>query len=137
MTSLARTVLVTGSSRGLGLEFVRQLAVAEYPPKVIIATCRNPDKATELLALARDYQQIKAFPYKLAWQTRGKLGLLKEEIKSLSPCTITMHMISRDYTTNPIQTPRRIQSAQAPYTNTTCNLLVTQWFFKCLPQRPS
>lgn len=42
---LARTVLVTGCSRGLGLEMVRQLAAAENPPKVIIATCRNPDKA--------------------------------------------------------------------------------------------
>ena len=45
-TQLSRTVLVTGSSQGLGLEFVRQFAIAEIPPEVIIATCRNPDEAT-------------------------------------------------------------------------------------------
>ncbi|KAG0717660.1 putative oxidoreductase [Chionoecetes opilio] len=88
MTSLARTVLVTGSNRGLGLEFVRQLAVAEHPPKVIIATCRNPANATELLALARDYQQIKVVKFDIwkklyysftqvvlvSWQTRDQAG---------------------------------------------------------------
>ncbi|MPC73750.1 hypothetical protein E2C01_068087 [Portunus trituberculatus] len=37
--------MVTGSSRGLGLEIVRQLAVGDNPPKVILATCRNPEKA--------------------------------------------------------------------------------------------
>ena len=44
-TPLFYTVMVTGSSRGLGLEMVRQFAVADSPPKIIIASCRNPDKA--------------------------------------------------------------------------------------------
>ena len=42
---MARTVLVTGSSRGLGLEMVRLLAQHNTPPDVIIATCRNPEAA--------------------------------------------------------------------------------------------
>ncbi|KAI0083640.1 C-factor [Irpex rosettiformis] len=40
------TWFITGTSRGIGLEFVRQL-VAE-PTNLVIATCRTPDKATEL-----------------------------------------------------------------------------------------
>jgi NAD(P)-dependent dehydrogenase (short-subunit alcohol dehydrogenase family) len=44
-----KTVLVTGSNRGLGLEFVAQYAAAGW---TVIATARNPDDATELRALA-------------------------------------------------------------------------------------
>lgn len=39
------TVLITGASRGLGLEFVRQYAAAGWN---VIATCRQPATATEL-----------------------------------------------------------------------------------------
>jgi NAD(P)-dependent dehydrogenase (short-subunit alcohol dehydrogenase family) len=38
-------VFVTGTSRGLGLEFVKQLSELPAPPKHIFATCRNPDSA--------------------------------------------------------------------------------------------
>lgn len=41
-------VLVTGSSRGIGLELVRQYAGDGYG---VIATCRDPDAATELRAV--------------------------------------------------------------------------------------
>jgi len=40
-----RTVLVTGSNRGLGLEFVRQL---KEQGATVIATCRTPAKAQAL-----------------------------------------------------------------------------------------
>ena len=50
-----RTVLITGSNRGIGLEFVRQYAAAGWR---VIATCRNPGKATELNALAQDNPRI-------------------------------------------------------------------------------
>ena len=43
------TVLVTGSSRGMGLEFARQYADKGWR---VIATCRNPAKASALHALA-------------------------------------------------------------------------------------
>ncbi|CCM04759.1 uncharacterized protein FIBRA_06949 [Fibroporia radiculosa] len=47
MTSV--TWLITGSSRGLGFELVRQLLPS--PENFIIATCRNPDKAAALQEL--------------------------------------------------------------------------------------
>jgi NAD(P)-dependent dehydrogenase (short-subunit alcohol dehydrogenase family) len=49
------TVLVTGSNRGLGLEFVAQYAAAGW---TVIATARDPDGATELRALADRNRKI-------------------------------------------------------------------------------
>jgi NAD(P)-dependent dehydrogenase (short-subunit alcohol dehydrogenase family) len=43
------TVLITGANRGLGLEFARQYAALGWN---IIATCRNPQAASELQQLA-------------------------------------------------------------------------------------
>jgi NAD(P)-dependent dehydrogenase (short-subunit alcohol dehydrogenase family) len=42
-------VLITGSDRGLGLEFSKQYAARG---DTVIATCRHPEKATDLRALA-------------------------------------------------------------------------------------
>ena len=49
------TVLITGSNRGLGLEFSRQYAAAGWN---VIATCRNPQAAEELQSLAEQYNQV-------------------------------------------------------------------------------
>lgn len=43
------TVLITGASRGLGLEFVRQYSAAGWQ---VLAGCRTPDTARDLAALA-------------------------------------------------------------------------------------
>ncbi|KAK9392767.1 C-factor-like [Crotalus adamanteus] len=55
-----RSVLVTGSNRGLGLELVRKLAKKSNPPKWIFATCRDPagPRAQELKNLAAEHPQI-------------------------------------------------------------------------------
>jgi NAD(P)-dependent dehydrogenase (short-subunit alcohol dehydrogenase family) len=49
------TVLITGSNRGIGLEFVRQLSARDWK---IIATVRNPGQADELQTLADENQNI-------------------------------------------------------------------------------
>ena len=51
------TVLITGANRGLGLEFVRQYADADWR---VYACCRTPDQAAPLRALASDRVTIHA-----------------------------------------------------------------------------
>ena len=52
----ASTVLVTGSNRGIGFEFVKQYAEQGW---TVIATARKPAKAAELHALAKQHAGIK------------------------------------------------------------------------------
>jgi NAD(P)-dependent dehydrogenase (short-subunit alcohol dehydrogenase family) len=51
----AATVLITGADRGLGLEFTRQYAARG---DIVIATCRHPEDAAELQALAAGKKTI-------------------------------------------------------------------------------
>jgi len=51
----APTVLITGSNRGIGLEFVRQYADLGWN---VIATCRKPEAAEALNELASGYDNI-------------------------------------------------------------------------------
>lgn len=51
----APTVLITGSNRGIGLEFARQYAARGWN---VIATTRRPDDATELKALAEEKANV-------------------------------------------------------------------------------
>ena len=48
-------MLITGSNRGLGLEFVRQYAARGWR---VIATARNPETATELRAIAAKNRNV-------------------------------------------------------------------------------
>ena len=49
------TILITGSNRGIGLEFTRQYAVKGWH---VIATCRTPGNADALNALASEHSNI-------------------------------------------------------------------------------
>jgi len=50
-----RTVLITGSNRGIGYEFVKQYTDKGYR---VIATCRNPDGADDLQAFAAQHDNV-------------------------------------------------------------------------------
>ncbi|XP_048371184.1 C-factor-like isoform X1 [Sphaerodactylus townsendi] len=60
----ARSVLVTGSNRGIGLELVRQLVGQSKKPEWIFATCRDPKgpRAQDLKNLADKHQSVKIIP---------------------------------------------------------------------------
>jgi len=52
-----KTVLVTGSNRGIGLEMIRQLVAGRSAlgqPRHVFACCRNQAKATELKSIAAE-----------------------------------------------------------------------------------
>ncbi|KAI1903941.1 hypothetical protein AGOR_G00000590 [Albula goreensis] len=53
-----RTVMVTGASRGLGLQMVESLATGSFSPGKIIATARDPSRAQELQNLAGKYPNV-------------------------------------------------------------------------------
>lgn len=52
----AYTVLITGSNRGIGLEFARQYANRGWQ---VIATCRTPSKAEALQNIARRHANLR------------------------------------------------------------------------------
>ncbi|ROL54600.1 hypothetical protein DPX16_11775 [Anabarilius grahami] len=57
-----RSVLITGASRGLGLQMVRQLLATPERPQKIIATARNPPAAEELQELAKSNTGVHVVP---------------------------------------------------------------------------
>ena len=59
MTVGRQVVLITGASRGIGLEFARQFAEAGWE---VIATVRDPARAAELQALARRIPAVRIEP---------------------------------------------------------------------------
>jgi len=59
MSLTAKTILVTGANRGLGLEFVKQILQMKTSPAVLIAGCRDPNSAEDLQALAKSNSSLK------------------------------------------------------------------------------
>lgn len=52
-----KSILITGCNRGLGLGLVRQLLKSPKCPNQVIATCRDEEKAKELVVLAQEHPQ--------------------------------------------------------------------------------
>lgn len=51
-----KSILITGCNRGLGLGLVRSLVASTNRPENVIATCRNLEKAKELLDIAKQHR---------------------------------------------------------------------------------
>jgi len=87
MSFVPHSVLITGANRGIGLEFVRQLLTLT-PTPVVIATARDPSKATEL------QQHAAAHPahlhvLKLEVTDYDSLPSFVEQVKSLLDASST------------------------------------------------
>jgi len=72
---MRRHCLITGANRGIGLEFTRQLlARGEH----VVATCRQPGKATALNALAGEYPgRLHVLPLDVV-DAKSRAGLVRE-----------------------------------------------------------
>jgi NAD(P)-dependent dehydrogenase (short-subunit alcohol dehydrogenase family) len=114
-------VFITGCSRGLGLEFVKQLTQLSNPPKHIFATCRDPDTATELQEVAGknanvhihkfDVLNYESFPSVVQWVETslgpdGVLNLLINNAGIYQPeqtlDTITPEKMTIEFETNAV-----------------------------------
>src|SRR5688572_6852095 len=67
------TVLITGASRGIGLELARQYAARGW---TVIATCRSPKTAEALQALAKQSKNIEVMPLDVT--DHGQVDVLAE-----------------------------------------------------------
>jgi NAD(P)-dependent dehydrogenase (short-subunit alcohol dehydrogenase family) len=72
---MKETLLLTGSNRGIGLELVRQYAAAGWR---IHACCRQPERATELQALAAGNPDIHV--HQLDVTDHGRIATLAREL---------------------------------------------------------
>ncbi|KAL7641193.1 UNVERIFIED_CONTAM: hypothetical protein RMT77_008331 [Armadillidium vulgare] len=62
---VCKNILITGSNRGLGLEFVKQLLNTNSPPVNLIAVCRSPEKAKDLTELQKNFLNLKILKFDL------------------------------------------------------------------------
>ncbi|MBK9121787.1 MAG: SDR family oxidoreductase [Chloroflexi bacterium] len=72
-------VFVTGTSRGIGLEIVRQLS--ERPKVTVYAACRNPEAAAELQAVASNARGT-VHPIPLEVTDPAQIAATKEFVRS-------------------------------------------------------
>jgi NAD(P)-dependent dehydrogenase (short-subunit alcohol dehydrogenase family) len=72
---VVNSILITGSNRGLGLEWVRQYAREGWR---VFATCRFPEQASELQALATQSKHVTL--HRLDVTRADELGMLRKEL---------------------------------------------------------
>ncbi len=71
-------ILITGTNRGIGLEFTRQYAQDGWR---VYACCRNPDQARELQQLAEKYKNISL--YKLDVADHKQIDALGKDLRGV------------------------------------------------------
>lgn len=81
----APTVLVTGASRGIGLEFVRQYAADGWK---VIATARRPEGSPVLMQLAQSFPSITLAPLDVT--DAGQRLALRERLAG-QPVDVLLH----------------------------------------------
>eukprot|EP00050_Salpingoeca_kvevrii_P006732 m.291299 g.291299 ORF g.291299 m.291299 type:complete len:245 (+) comp12452_c0_seq1:40-774(+) len=77
----AAVTLVTGASRGIGLEFVRQLL---RRGDKVVATCRNPDKAVPLKELVASYSEDQVAVVPLDTSDESSISALAGHLSKVS-----------------------------------------------------
>lgn len=75
-----QNVVITGSNKGIGLEFCKQLMALSKPPKNLFATCRNPDKAEDLKLLKANSKSTNLQIIKLDVQNDEEIIAASKEV---------------------------------------------------------
>ncbi|XP_040927229.1 C-factor isoform X3 [Betta splendens] len=131
------SVLVTGASRGLGLQIVESLASGGFSPGKIVATARNPERAQKLQELASKHSNIHVIALDVVSQE--SIEKAAAEVTQLLPehglnCLINNAGISVSADFNTVTAEKMIETF---HTNTVAPLMVTKAFLPLLRQAAS
>ena len=135
--SVALTVLVTGASRGLGLELVRQYAAAR-PDNIVFAAVRSPEKASDALTtLAATASNVHIVPLDVADE-----GSIRSSVQHVSRATDHLDLLINNAAVvgeagaRDALTVTASQLTAVFHTNTVGPLLVTQVYLPLLLRSP-
>ncbi|XP_071398309.1 C-signal [Centroberyx affinis] len=127
-----KSVLITGSSRGLGLQMVKDLAKSSDRPATIIATARNPTASTDLQELSKTYPGVHTVTLDVVSQRSISSAL--EEVRSIVGseglnCLINNAAINMRTTIDTVTADAMMKCYQS---NTVAPLFITKAFLPLL-----
>lgn len=134
MTS-SKIVLVTGSSRGIGLGIVKEYLERGYQ---VLATCRDPEKATLLTETLTKHGQKPPFRMDVACEKSikdCKLAILRET-ERLDVLVNNAGMSNRNHPDDPASTTDPLEFNEILNTNVTGVLMTSQAFLPLLLKSP-
>ena len=121
-----KVIVVTGSSRGIGLGLVQEYAKRGWQ---VVATCRNPDNAHQLKTLAKDHLNIKVMACDID-STESIVNCLSA-IRSAGICQVDLlinnaGVSNKDHPNDPAHKTDRDEFVSIFNTNVAGPLAVTQ-----------
>ncbi|KAF3689314.1 L-xylulose reductase [Channa argus] len=130
--TLCKSVLITGSSRGLGLQLLKEMAKSSNRPSTIIATARNPAGSTALQKLSKTYPGVHIVT--LDVDNQKSIRIAQEEVRSIVGekglnCLINNAAIGQSMDINTITPEAMMKHFQV---NTVSPLFVTKAFLSLL-----
>ncbi|XP_027016665.1 C-factor [Tachysurus fulvidraco] len=126
------SVLITGSSRGLGLQIVKHLVSICERPKKIIASARNPSSAQELQQIAKSHPEVYIVPLDVVDDASIEAAV-KQVSSIVGPEGLTCLINNAGImTTSDLNTETRDRMMNTFQTNTVSPLFVTKAFLPLL-----
>lgn len=131
------SVLVTGASRGLGLQMVDSLASGGFSPRKIIATTRNPSTSQKLQELAQKHPNIHIITLDVLSQESIEKSV--EEVSQLVQdeglnCLINNAGINVEANLHSVTAEKMIENF---HTNTVAPLMITKAYLPLLKKAAS
>ena len=127
-----KIALITGSSRGIGLGLVKEYAQNGYK---VLATARNPDKATELQSFLKEHNQPPALTMDISSMASIQAccqELTKENQGVIDILINNAGISNQDHPDDPASTCNPEEFDFVQHTNVTGVLMTTQAFLPML-----